>query len=159
MVPYVQALLLARFLRGDIDGYPFKIKMDVRHPKRIVDLKTTKDFMPVYVPGEGRMSFVEAYRYTLQGGVYRHIDGHGLPFYIAAITKEAMPDIALIEVDDARMQTEMKIMRQNLPYYDAVKRGVVEPMRCEHCAYCKATRKLTGPITLDEFEMTFFEGE
>ena len=22
MVPYVQALLLARFLRGDIDGYP-----------------------------------------------------------------------------------------------------------------------------------------
>lgn len=144
---------------GEIDGYPFKIKMDVWHPERIVDLKTAKDFRPVYKPGEGRMSFVEAYGYTLQGAIYQAVEGHDKPFYIATVTKEEVPDIAVISIGQEYMDAEMKLLRENLPYYDAVKNGVVEPQRCEHCAYCKATRKLTGPVTLDEFEMTYYEGE
>ena len=145
---------------GTIDGYPFKIKMDVYHPERIVDLKTTKDFEPVYKPGQGRMSFAEAYLYTLQGAIYQAVEGGNKPFYLAAITKEKpMPDIAVIQIGQHYMDAEMALLRQNLPYYDAIKQGVIEPPRCEHCAYCKATRKLTGPIGLEEFEMNYFEGE
>lgn len=144
---------------GTIDGYPFKAKLDVLHSERIVDLKTTADFKPVYKPGQGRMTFIEAYLYTLQGAIYQAVEGQNKPFYIAAITKEAQPDIAVIRVGQHYMDSEMKLLRDNLPYYDAIKQGVVEPHRCEHCDYCKATRKLTGPIELEEFEMIYVEGE
>lgn len=144
---------------GSVDGYPFKIKMDVLHPLRIVDLKTARNFAPVYKPGAGRMSFAEAYGYTLQGAVYQAVENGSKPFYIAAITKEFPPDIALIEIGQEYMDAEMTLLRQNLPYYDAIKRGIVEPPRCEHCAYCKVTRKLTAPVGLDEFEMIYYEGE
>ena len=144
---------------GEIDGYPFKIKIDVLHPERIVDLKTAANFKPVYKPGEGRMSFIEAYGYTLQGGIYQAVEGRNKPFYIDAITKEEAPDIAVIQIGQEYMDAEMKLLRQNLPFYDAVKQGVIEPPRCEHCAWCKATRKLTGPISIDEFELTYYEGE
>lgn len=144
---------------GEIDGYPFKIKIDVLHPERITDLKTAKNFSPVYKPGEGRMSFIEAYGYTLQGAIYQAVEGRNKPFYIAAVTKEEMPDIAVIHVGQEYMDAEMKLLKQNLPFYDAVKQGVIEPPRCEHCAWCKATRKLTGPISIDEFELTYYEGE
>ncbi len=144
---------------GAIDGFPFKIKMDVLHKTRIVDLKTTKDFSPVYKPGAGRMSFAEAYGYTLQGAVYQVVEGHNKPFFLAAITKEPAPDIAVIRIGQEYMDAELTVLRQNLPYYDAIKQGIVEPPRCEHCAYCKATRKLSGPVGLDEFEMIYYEGE
>jgi hypothetical protein len=144
---------------GTIDGYPFKIKMDVYHPERIVDLKTTANFLPVYKPGQGRMTFIEAYQYTLQGAIYQAIEGRSKPFYIAAITKEAQPDIAVVRIGQHYLDADMKLLRDNLPYYDAIKQGMIEPPRCEHCAYCKATRKLTGAIELDEFEMIYFEGE
>ena len=146
-------------MTGDIDGYPFKIKMDVYNPEWITDLKTTVNFKPVYKPGEGRLSFIEALGYTLQGSIYQAIEGHNKPFYIAAITKEQQPDIAVVNIGQEYLDTEMKLLRQDLPYYDAIKSGVVEPTRCEHCAYCKATRKLTGPISLEEFQMIYFEGE
>ena len=146
-------------ITGEIDGYPFKIKMDVHNPEFITDLKTCASFAPVYKPGEGRLSFIEAYGYTLQGAIYQAIEGHNKPFYIAAITKEQQPDIAVVQVGQEYLDMEMKILRENLPYYDAVKSGVIEPTRCEHCAYCKATRKLTGPISLEEFQMIYFEGE
>lgn len=143
----------------DIDGYPFKIKMDVLHPQRIVDLKTAKDFKPVYKPGKGRMSFIEANGYTLQGAIYQAVEGGDKPFYIAAVTKEEVPDIAVVQVGQEYMDAEMTVLRQNLPYYDAIKQGVVDAPRCEHCAWCKATRKLARPITIEEFEMTYYEGE
>lgn len=146
-------------LVGNIDGFPFRAKLDVYHPERIVDLKTVANFQPVYRLGQGRMNFIEAYHYTLQGAIYQALDGRDKPFYINAITKESTPDIAVIGVGQEYMDMEMKLLRQNLPYYDALKQGMIEPPRCEHCAYCKATRKLTRPITLDEFEMTYFEGE
>ena len=105
------------------------------------------------------MTFVEAYQYPLQGAIYQAIEGSGKPFYLDAITKEAQPDIALIQIGQEYMDAEMKVLRQNLPYYDAIKQGMIEPPRCEHCAYCKATRRLTGPITLDAFEMMYFDDE
>lgn len=144
---------------GEIDGFPFKIRMDVLHPARIVDLKTVKDFHPVYRPGQGRMSFVEAWGYTLQGAIYQAIEGGGKPFYIDAVTKEEQPDLALIRIGQHYMDAEMEFLRDRLPYFDAIKRGAIEAHRCGRCAYCKATRVLTGPVELEEFEMDTMEEE
>ena len=144
---------------GTIDGHPFKIKIDVLHPDRIVDLKTTRDFNPVYKPGQGRMTFAEAYQYPLQGAIYQAVEGGSKPFYLDVITKESQPDLALIQIGQEYMDADMKLLRENLPYYDAIKQGMIDPPRCEHCAYCKSTRRLTGPIGLDEFEMMYFDEE
>jgi hypothetical protein len=42
------------------------------------------------------------------------------------------------------------VLAEKLPYFDAIKQGVIDPPRCEHCAYCRATKKQSGPISLDD---------
>lgn len=37
--------------------------------------------------------------------------------------------------------------------YQAIKEGKAEPRRCEHCAYCRATKRLTA--ILDYREMNY----
>ncbi len=140
-------------LCGEIHGIPFKAKMDAYVPGlRIVDLKTVKDFKPQYKPEAGLVSFIEAWNYDLQLGIYQRLEGNKLPCYIAAITKEAVPDIAVIEVPQHYMDAAMAELVDNLPYYDAIKRGQIEPPRCGKCDYCKSTKVLTGPQDITDFE-------
>ena len=60
-------------MTGDIFGVPFKIKIDSYLPDKIVDLKIMRDFEPIYVEGKGRVSFIEAWGYDIQAGVYQEI--------------------------------------------------------------------------------------
>lgn len=142
-------------MTGEIEGVPVKIKIDSYHPGRmIVDLKCMKDFAPIYKPGQGRLSWVEAWEYDLQGAVYQEIvrqnTGEKLPFYLAAVTKEKEPDIAIIEVGQEYLDFQLERFRRQVQYFDAVKQGAVEPERCEKCDYCKATKVLTQPITMED---------
>ena len=143
-----------RILTGEIKGIPFKAKLDViQDGKRIVDLKTCRSFEPQYKPGSGKVSFVEAWNYDLQMAIYQHLEGHKLPCYIAAITKEPVPDIAIIEIPQHYMDAAMAVLMENIEYYDAIKRNQIEPDRCERCDWCKQTKVLTKPQTIEEFEM------
>ena len=140
-----------RIFTGNIFGFPFKAKFDFYVPGvRIADLKTTKNFEPVYVEGEGRMSFAEAYHYPLQMAVYQALEGNNLPCYLDCITKEEDPNIEVFEVPQEMMDVEMKLLESEMPLYDAIKQGIVEPERCGKCAYCRQTKKLAGPISLYE---------
>lgn len=140
-----------RILTGNIFGFPFKVKLDFYLPGvRIADMKTTKDFKPIYVEGEGRLSFAEAYHYPLQMAIYQALEGNKLPCYLDCISKEDEPAIAVYEVPTEMMETELILLESNLPLYDAVKQGTVEPERCEQCDYCRRTRKLTAPVSLYE---------
>lgn len=130
---------------GEIDGFPFKIKIDSYHPGRmIVDLKVMRSFERIM----GR-SFVDYWLYTVQGYVYREIEGNNLPFYLAAATKENDPDIAVIELDEQDMAEAFEPFRKQLPRWSAIKRGEIEPERCERCAYCRRTKVLKEPIPSD----------
>lgn len=140
-----------KIVTGDVLGFPFKAKFDVFNGNRIVDLKTTKDMKPIYKAGEGRLTFAEAWRWPLQMAIYQRLEGHGLPCYLAVITKEEPPDIEIIQIPQAVMDAEMVALEQNLPYYDAIKQGIIEPERCGNCAYCRATKKLKEPKPLDLF--------
>lgn len=138
-------------MTGDIDGIPFKIKMDSYHPDNmIVDLKYMKDFESIYVKEKGRLPFFEAWGYDIQGAIYQYIEGNRLPFYIAAATKEKEPDIGIFQIEQSDLDACMEIIRENIPKYALLKAGIGEPVRCEHCDYCKHTKKLSRAITSGE---------
>lgn len=148
---------------GTVFGLPFKTKFDVyrRNKKwsdnRIVDLKTVKDMKPMYVPEAGRVSPVQAWHWDIQMALYSAIDGHNLPTYLAIITKESPPDLFLVEISEAEREACLSFLEQKMPLFDAMKQGIIEPERCECCEYCRATKKLSGPITLTELEFENYE--
>lgn len=142
-------------MTGEISGVPIKIKIDVYHPgKAIVDLKIMRDFQPVFVPEMGKLNFVEAWGYDFQAAVYREVvyqnTGHKLPFFIAGATKEETTDIGIFEIPDEVMETALEIFAENIPQYAAIKRGELEPTRCERCDACKLTKELSRVITWEE---------
>lgn len=142
-----------KILVGDIDGIPFKCKLDFYAPgARIVDFKTVKDFDFVYRPGRGRLNFAEAWNWTLQMAIYRHIEGNNLDCFLACVTKQDPPDLRVVMIPHEVMDAEMEVLRTKLPLFNAMRQGIVAAERCENCAYCRGTRKLTGATPLDEFD-------
>lgn len=141
-------------MTGEIEGVPVKIKIDSYHTDKIVDLKIMKDFEPIYKPEQGRMSWVEAWEYDLQGAVYQEIvrqnTGKILPFFLAAATKEKEPDLTVIQIPQELLDFELDRFKSMVQLFDGIKKGIFEPERCEHCDYCKSTKVLTAPVTLEE---------
>lgn len=138
---------------GEIEGIPFKIKIDSYHPgKAIVDLKIMKDFAPVYKEGQGRLNFIEAWGYDIQGAVYQAIEGNHLPFFVAAATKEKEPDMAVISIAQPYLDTAMEIVKANVQRFADLKKGIGEPIRCEKCDYCKQTKVLDRVITMEDLD-------
>ena len=136
-------------------GVPFKAKFDALRDDRIVDLKTVRDMEPVYMPGQGRVDFATAWDWPLQMAIYQKIveanRGVKRPCYLAVITKESPSDIAVIQVEQERMDAEIAWLEHVLPRYEAIKSGAIEPERCGKCAYCRETHKITGPQMLGEY--------
>ena len=143
-------------LTADLFGVPFKAKFDVLGADRIVDLKTVRDFSPVYLPGQGRVDFATAWDWPLQMAIYQRIyeqvEGVRLPCYLAVITKETPPDIRIVQIEQERMDAEIAWLEQVLPRYEAIKSGAIEPERCESCAWCRQSRVLEGPELLGDME-------
>lgn len=126
---------------GVIEGIPVKIKMDAYFPgEKIVDLKIMKDFSPIWKDGQ-KMPWFAAWGYDLQGAIYQEIEGNKLPFYLAAASKEPVTDIQGLHIPQEYLDERMEYFRGMLPRYVAIKRGEIEPTRCEHCDYCKSTKK------------------
>ena len=143
-------------MTGKIFGVPFKAKFDALRDDRIVDLKTVKDMQPVYLPGQGRVDFATAWDWPLQMAIYQKMveihRGVKLPCYLAVITKETPSDIAVIQIEQERMDAEIAWLEQMLPRYEMIKAGEIPPERCGQCAFCRETHKITGPVMLGEFE-------
>lgn len=137
---------------AELFGVNWKIKMDVyRDGERIVDLKTVKDFEPLYKDGFGYVSWVEYWSYDIQAAIYQRVEQIAsgrekpLPFYIVAVTKEKTPDIAVIQIPQSVMDTALKVVESKIDEFDLVKQGEIPPQRCEHCEWCKSTKILTEP--------------
>ena len=131
----------------------WKIKMDSYLPgKAIVDLKTSADIHRAWkVQDYGYVSFLEAYNYTKQLAVYQKIveinTGKKLPCYISVVTKEDSPEIEVINIDQMTLDHALNEIEMNMASVLMVKSGEVEPVRCEKCDYCKATKVLTKAIS------------
>ena len=147
---------------AELFGVPWKIKMDVYNEvgpdKRIVDLKTVKDFADVYETGFGYRSWIEYWGYDIQGAIYQKVEqiasGRNipLPFYIVAVTKEKVPDVAVIQIPQSVLDTALEVVESKIDRFDLVKNGEIEPNRCETCEYCKTTKILMEPSIYESAE-------
>ena len=158
--------LMMEFLKGEkqvimtaeLFDVPWKIKIDCHGGDRIVDFKTVKDFAPVYKESFGRISFIEAWGYDIQGAIYQRVEQiasgrtEPLPFYLVAVTKEKTPDIAVIQIPQHVLDTVLKLVEVKIVRFDLVKHGDIEPMRCEKCDWCKQSKVLTEPILFEPEE-------
>lgn len=136
-------------MTADLFGLPWKIKMDVYNGRRIVDLKVVKDFADIWDKGYGRRSWVEFWGYDVQGAVYQKVvelvTGKKLPFFLAAVTKEKIPDVKVIEIPQHILDAALNMVEAKIERFDLIKTGQVEPIRCEECDYCKLTKVLKAP--------------
>lgn len=123
----------------------------------LVDLKSTKDFGSVWVESErAKLSWAMAYGYDYQGAIYRELyrqmTGKVLPFLLVAATKEKATDIGAFYIPPAELDAALSVVESEAPHYEQVKRGEVEPTRCGHCEWCKATKQLTSIKNITEDE-------
>lgn len=113
----------------------------------IVDLKTVKDFKPVWNDDlHERVNFIVNMEYDTQGAIYQKLDGRHAPFVIVAISKESEPDIKAIHIPDADLADALYDVNAHSARYAAIKRGEIKPIRCGNCEYCRATKRLTRII-------------
>jgi hypothetical protein len=142
-------------MTAELFDVPWKIKIDVHGGNRIIDLKTVKDFEPLYKEGFGRISWIEYWGYDIQGAIYQRIEQiasgrtEPLPFYIVAVTKEKVPDVAVIQIPQYVLDTALKVVESKIDRFDLVKHGYIEPIRCERCDYCKKSKRLTEPSVFE----------
>ena len=123
-----------------------------RLASRIHDLKVIKDFEPLWNEEKGiRQDFIQYWGYDFQAAIYQAVEGEKLPFYICAVTKEAEPDLAVIQIPQTWIDSAMAIIKNEIGLIDAYKRGEIDAPRCEKCAYCRQTKKLSRVISADEF--------
>ena len=136
---------------AELFGVPWKVKMDFTDPYKIVDLKVVRDFEDIFDKGYGYRSWIEYWGYDVQGAIYQKIDQiamgrpEPLDFYIAAVTKEKTPDIKVIEIPQHILDAALRMVEAKIERFDLIKTGQVEPIRCEHCDYCKASKVLKSP--------------
>lgn len=144
-------------LTGEIAGVLFKGKLDIVTSGRIVDFKCVKDFQSIYDTRRAeRVNFIEYWGWTYQAAIYTELarqSGLGEPqYYIAAVTKETEPDLAVIHIPKDILALRLQEIEYLAPTYQAIKLGIAEPYRCERCDYCKSTKELKEVIELEELD-------
>lgn len=148
-----------KILTGEIQGFPFKAKLDVLGDGYITDLKTTESITKRYY-SNGWYNFIDYWNYPLQGAIYQELvyqnTGRRLPFFIAAISKESEPDLGVFQIPQENLDIALsELTKEKLQRIDDLKKGNATPKRCEHCDYCRSTKIIKTPInynTLGENE-------
>lgn len=124
-----------KILTFEMFGAAWKMKMDSFVSEICVtDLKVVQNFKS--------LAF---WRYDLQGAAYtegvRIALGQDLPFYLAAVTKEAVPNFDIFQVDRPTLDMALWEIEGNMPRFIAIKAGLEKPHCCGVCDYCKSVKK------------------
>lgn len=145
-VPYkikVDSLLDADTCRTIVNKYPFTAEALGFCDGAIVDQKIMKDMADVWSDEEwGKVSFVRAWGYDIQGAIYQAVEGHMLPFILAVGTKEDEPDLAALYIPDSELMAKLEEVKINSPRYQAIKQHQIEPVGCGKCPYCRSRKVL-----------------
>lgn len=137
---------------ADLFGCKWKCKIDsLDRDRYITDLKIMKSLRESFwVKDIGKMPFPQYWGYDIQAYLYQRIAkeniGVSLPPFIAAASKELVPDIEIITFLQSDLDDTASLIEANMPRILKVKAGLVEPDRCEVCPYCVFTKILTRPI-------------
>jgi hypothetical protein len=152
MMGYINSGEKQAIMTGEVCGEPFRCKMDFYFPKNgIVDLKIVASFGDTWVAGQGYLNWVDAWRYTRQMAIYQAVEGNRLPVLLLGATKEKVngvpcPNLQPFGIKQGTLDTEIDILEMMLPEWAAIKRGEVEPVRCEQCEYCRLTKVISADI-------------
>lgn len=125
-----------KILAFEMFGAKWKMKMDSFVPDTcITDLKIVRT-----------ISTLPQWRYDIQGAIYQEgceLNGLGvLPFYLAVATKEEITDVRIFQIPQSVLDLALREVEENMGHFIEVKKGLIEPVRCEECDYCKKTREL-----------------
>lgn len=146
-----------RIMTGEIEGVPFKIKMDTYKPHEFIsDLK----YMASLRSPNLFESMIKYWSYDQQAACYQEIvrqnTGETLPFYFVVATKEKPAHLEVGQINQFNMDEALEVVRKNIKRYQAMKTGEIEAERCESydCDYCTTTKKITQAIDTDLFGMS-----
>jgi hypothetical protein len=144
-------------MTAELFGAKWKIKMDSYHAEKvIVDLKVVKDIHErFWVKDYGYfINFIMNWGYDFQGAIYQLVveqnTGKKLPFFVAAADKTKTPDKAIIPIPHFFLDDALTGVERNVERLLELKNGNAEPIRCEKCDYCKATKQLKGFTDFDK---------
>ena len=144
-------------MTGEIEGVPFKIKMDSFDPDEyIADLK----YMASLRSPNLFQSMIQYWGYDTQAAVYQEIVrqniGKQLPFFFVVATKEKPAHLAVGEISQWNMDQALENVKNHITEFQKIKKGAIEPERCEDysCDYCTSTAIITEPIDTDLFGMS-----
>lgn len=141
-------------MTGEIEGVPFKIKMDSFDPEEyITDLKYMASLRSpnLFTP------MIEYWGYDLQAACYQEVVrqniGKRLPFFFDVATKEKPAHLALGEISQWNIDKAMEVVRANIVRFQKIKTGEIEAERCEdyNCEFCTSTKIITEAIDTDLF--------
>ncbi len=144
-------------MTGEIEGVPFKIKMDSFDPdeyicdlKYMASLRSPNLFEPM----------IKYWGYDIQAACYQEIVrqniGKKLPFIFDVATKETPAHLEVGEISQWNMDEALEKVRNHIRYFQRIKNGEVEAVRCEdyNCDYCTTTKIIKEPIDTDLFGMS-----
>lgn len=146
-----------RIMTGEIEGVPFKIKMDCYKPhefisdlKYMASLRSPNLFEPM----------IKYWGYDMQAACYQEVvrqnTGEKLPFIFVVATKEKPAHLEVGQISQFNMDDALEIVRKNIKRYQAIRNGENEAERCEDygCDYCTTTKVVKQAIDTDLFGMS-----
>jgi len=155
---YVMKLLEGEsqaILTGDIQGVPFKSKLDVlnRDTMTLVDLKTTADVNSKTWSAKHsrKVGFIDAWDYWTQMYIYLDLCGRNdieiKSCYIVAVDKKSPPAVRVYDMSDTvSLKDAQRRLQTTIQRFANVKDGAT-PSRCGDCEYCRETELIDAPMT------------
>lgn len=148
-------------VKGELFGVNWKGRIDCLNLEKgyFLDLKTVDDIHKKHWSDSQKryVSFIEARGYDMQMAIYQELIeqtfGVKCTPYIIAVSKQDIPDKDIFSIPDYFMASRMLEIKDGQERVEAVKNGEVEPKRCEHCDYCRSTKKLSAITPMDEIEI------
>jgi len=157
-----------KIFTAELFGVEWKIMIDNYNPGKgyFSDLKTIKSLYDKFWGHDWKyiearyMTFIEHYRYDLQMIVYSEIEKLSKPFkneinltpYLAVITKEDPPDTMVINGFLKYREEILEYVKNNIVRIKAVKDGIIRPLECGKCAYCRS-KKTTKIVNFDKLKV------
>ncbi|WMT42807.1 PD-(D/E)XK nuclease-like domain-containing protein [Paenibacillus sp. D2_2] len=134
----------------ELFGIPWKVMLDSYQKNLFADVKTMREMSGKFWNTEIGVyeNFIYHYGYHIQMAIYAEVEKiesgrkDWLLPHMVIVTKQDPPDHEIIYFDYDAIEQGLHIVSKHIERVKAVKSGSVEPVRCEKCEYCRATKKI-----------------